>query len=99
MRFLNKNDKSAIRYNSNIVIENIPIEAYQYQVGDRSAIEWVMDRQSIKIDRDSKIINDPNDYANDRMNNHLYPLDLLKKIITLSVETINIIKLFPSLKL
>ena len=99
MRFVNKTDKSSVRYNTSIVIENIPIEAYQYQIGGRSALEWIMDRQSIKVDKDSEIINDPNDFANNTMKNPSYPLNLFKKIITVSLETLKIIRSFPTLNL
>ena len=99
MRFVNKTDKSSVRYNTSIIIENIPIEAYQYQIGGRSALEWIMDRQSIKVDKDSEIINDPNDFANNTMKNPSYPLNLFKKIITVSLETLKIIRSFPTLNL
>ena len=42
MRFPSKDDKSKILFNSQIVLENIPALAYEYQVNGKSAIEWVM---------------------------------------------------------
>lgn len=97
MRFANKEDKSTIIYNHNITIHDIPLEAYDYVVNGKSAIEWVMDRQRIATHPDSQIINNPNDWANEEMNNPKYPLELLLKVITISVETVGIIKKLPTL--
>ena len=79
----------------NIIINDIPIEAYKYQVGGKSALEWVIERQSIKIDKDTNIINDANEYANETMKNPSYPLDLFLKIITLSIKTLRIVEKLP----
>ena len=58
-----------------------------------------MERQCIKTDNSSGITNDPNLYANETMNNPAYPLELLQKVITVSLETLNIIKELPKLSL
>lgn len=50
-----------IIFNENITIENIPQEAYEYMINGKSAIEWIMDRYQIKIDKDSQIRNNPHD--------------------------------------
>ena len=97
MRFLDKNDKSTVVYNENITIQNIPLEAYDYIVNGKPALEWVMDRQSIKTDKDSGIVNDANDYANETMNNPAYPLELFQKVITVSLKTMEIVKSLPKL--
>ena len=92
MKFLNKGDKSKIVYNSNITIENIPLEAYEYVVNGKAAIEWVMDRQDVSVHKDSNIENNANDWAIETMDNPRYPLELLLRIITVSIETVKIIK-------
>lgn len=97
MRFITKNDKSTIQYNPYIKIENIPPEAYEYIVNGKSAIEWIMDRYQITVAPDSKIKNDPNDWAIEH-NQPRYILDLLLSIITLSVETVKIVNSLPKLK-
>lgn len=61
MRFPDKQDKTSIEYNPWITISHIPLEAYDYVINGRSAIEWVMDRYQIKTDKASGITNDPND--------------------------------------
>ena len=98
MKHLGK-DKSAVIYNRNITISNIPLEAYDYVVSGRSALEWVMNRQAVKIDEKSGIKNDANDYANETMNNPAYPLELFQRVITVSLETMKIVKSLPSLDL
>ena len=63
----------------------------------KPAVEWVMERQTIIRDVDTGIINDPNDYANENMRNPAYPLELLQKVITVSLETQKLIKSLPDL--
>lgn len=91
-------DKSTIIYNSYIRIENIPLEAYDYVINGKSAIEWVMDRYQVKVDKDSGIKNDPNDWGLEH-NNPRYILDLILSIITVSMATNEIVKRLPKLDL
>lgn len=72
----------------------IPLEAYDYIVNGKSAIEWVMDRYQYKVDKDSQITNNPNDWSEDL--NCI--VCLLKKVVTVSVESAHIIKKLPSLE-
>lgn len=90
-------DKSTIIYNSNITIQNIPLEAYDYVVNGKPAIDWVVERQCVKTDKDSGIVNDANDYANETMNNPRYPLELLARVINLSLRTMEIVRNLPKL--
>lgn len=92
-----EDDKSTIIYNSSIRIENIPLEAYEYVVNSKSAIEWIMDRYQVKIDKDSGIKNDPNDWGLEH-NNPRYILDLLLSIITVSMKTREIVNKLPKLE-
>ena len=96
MRFPSKGDKSCIIYNSQITIENIPPVAYEYVVNGKSAIEWVMERYAITTHKDSGITNNPNDWATE-YNNPRYILDLLLSVISLSVETVEIVNGLPKL--
>ena len=97
MKFATKDDKSKIIYNGKIVLENIPLEAYEYVVNGKSAIEWVMERQGLVTHKDSGITNDANDWALETMNKAKYPLELLQRIITVSLETMNIVNNLPKL--
>ena len=94
MKFKSKDDKSIIIYNNHITIRNIPLEAYEYVVNGKSAIEWIMERYQVKVDKASQIKNDPNDWAKEH-NDPTYILDLLLSIITVSLETMKIVKGLP----
>ena len=97
MRFPSKTDKSKIIYNSRIVIENIPVVAYEYVVNGKSAIEWIMERYQITPHKESGIVNDPNDWAREH-GNPRYILDLLLSIIRVSVETVEIVAGLPKVE-
>jgi len=98
MRFPSKDDKSKILVNSEIVVENIPALAYEYQVNGKSAIGWVMERYAVTTHKDSGIKNDPNDWA-EEVGNPRYILDVLLSVIRLSVETVDIVKGLPKVGL
>jgi predicted helicase len=97
-------DRSTIIYNPNITLTDIPLEAYDYVVNGKPAIEWVMERQGVSVDRynpetkkGSDIVNDANRYANETMGDPRYPYDLLRRVITVSLETVKIVKGLPKL--
>ena len=91
------NDKSRIEYNTHISIAGIPEEAYEYVIHGKSAIEWVMERQCTKTDKASGIIDDANEYANETAEDPSYPLSLLRKVITVSLRTMNLVGKLPTL--
>jgi predicted helicase len=91
------NDNSTVIYNHFITVRDIPVEAYDYVVNGKAAIEWVIERQSVKTDKKSGIVNDANDWAIETMNNPKYPLELLQRVITLSLETNKIVNNLPKL--
>jgi predicted helicase len=91
MRFGTGRDKRVIVYNSHVRVQDVPLAAYEYQVNGRSAIEWVMDRYRVSVDKDSGIRNDPNDWSDDPR----YVLDLVRRIITVSMESVRIVKALP----
>ena len=91
-------DKTQIRYNDFLTIEDIPPEAHDYRLGTRSALEWVVDQYRVtedykpKTGRGSRIVNDPN-----RETEEQYIVDLIARVITVSLETMKIIKNLPAL--
>lgn len=91
-------DKRIIHYNAGITIENIPLEAYDYVVNGKSAIEWVMERYAVKKDPASRIENNPNDWCREH-DDPKYIYNLLLRIITVSLETMKIVRSLPKLKL
>ncbi len=92
-------DKSTVIYNSNITITDIPLEAYEYIVNGKPALEWVMERQCVKTDKKSGIVNDANRYAVETVGNPAYPLELFQRVITVSLETMKIVKNLPKLEI
>ena len=91
-------NKTAIVYNDEVTVWNIPLEAYDYVVNGKSAIEWIMERYTVTTHKESGIVNDPNLWC-DEHNQPRYIIDLLKRIVTLSIETTKIVKALPKLGL
>ena len=89
-------DRSSVIYNRWITVTGIPDEAYRYMLGSRSAVEWIIDRYQVKTDKASGIINDPNDWARD-VEDPRYIVDLLARIVTVSLRTVEIVEALPSL--
>ena len=85
-------DKRSIRYNDLLTLEGIPEKAFAYQLGNRSALEWVVDQYRVKVDKRSGIVNDPN-----REEDEQYIVRLLGKVITVSLETLEIVEGLPEL--
>lgn len=90
-------DKTRIIYNSHITIENIPLKAYEYIVNGKSAIEWIMERYAVTIDKASQIKNDPNDWSKEHEQPR-YILDLLLSVIILSCKTVDVVSTLPFCK-
>ncbi len=90
-------DLSTVLYNHKITVSAIPLSAYEYVVNGKPAIDWVMERQCVKTDKDSGIVNDANDWANETMHNSRYPLELLLRVVTVSLETMKVVGALPAL--
>ncbi len=95
----NEDDPTKIIYNNHITIERIPEEAYDYVVNGKPAIEWIIERQGVKTDKKSGITNDANDWAIETMDNPRYPLELLLRVINVSLKTQAIVRELPKLLL
>jgi predicted helicase len=89
-------DKSTLIYNSHITLSGIPLETYDYVVNGKPALEWIIERYAISKDPDSQIVNDPNDWATEH-NDPQYILNLVKRIVTVSLETMKIVHALPPL--
>lgn len=94
LQFGPKKDKTRIKYNGHLTLKGIPEEAYEYQVNGRSALEWVIDRYQVKTDKKSLITNDPNDYCR-AVNDPRYIVDLIKRLVTVSLETQKLVGTLP----
>ena len=100
MKFAKKGkitDKTTVIYNHKITMTGIPLEAYDYVVNGKPALEWVMERQAVTTNKDSGITNDANDWAIETMGNARYPLELFQRVITVSIETMKIVRALPRL--
>jgi len=93
-----RKDRSRIIYNPRITLAGIPDEAFEYQVNGKSALEWILDRYQVTTHKDSQITNDPNDYCRE-IGNPRYIVDLIKRIVTVSVDTMKIVALLPALEI
>ena len=85
-------DKTQIRYNKFLTLDGIPAQAFAYRLGNRSALEWIIDQYRVKTDKRSGIVNDPN-----RADEPRYIVDLLGKVISVSLETVEVVERLPGL--
>lgn len=90
-------DLTVLHYNDKITLTGIPLAAYEYIVNGKPALDWVVERQCVKTDKDSGIVNDANDWANETMHNPRYPLELFMRVVTVSLETMKIVNGLPRL--
>ena len=90
-------DLTTLQYNDRITLSGIPLEAYDYVVSGKPALDWVVERQGVKIDKDSGIVNDANDWAVETMGNPRYPLELFQRVVTVSLETMKVVRSLPQL--
>jgi predicted helicase len=88
---LNK-ERTAIFYNDWLTLSGIPPEVFEYRLGNRSALEWVIEQYQIKTDARSGIVNDPNDYENPQA-----IIKLIGQVIQVSLETVKMVKGLPAL--
>lgn len=86
-------DKRQLKYNDFLTLDGIPEKVFEYKLGNRSALDWVIDQYRIKVDKRSGIVNDPN-----RQDDEAYILELVKQVITVSLETVKVIEALPIFK-
>ena len=85
-------DKTQLKYNEFLTLDGIPAAVYDYRLGNRSALEWVVDQYRVKTDKRSRIVNDPN-----RTDQPQYIVDLIARVITVSLKTVEIVGGLPGL--
>jgi predicted helicase len=85
-------DKSSLTYNDFLTLDGIPPETFEYRLGNRSALEWVIDQYQVSTDKRSGITNDPN-----RPDDPEYIVRLVGQVITVSLETVKVVKALPDL--
>ena len=92
MKLSKNKDKTQLKYNDFLMLDGIPPEAFDYRLGNRSAVEWIVDQYRVKIDKRSGIINDPN-----RADQPRYIVDLIARIITISLKTGEVVDRLPDM--
>lgn len=95
MKFAKKGDRSSVIYNGKITLKGIPEAAWDYVVNGKAALDWVMERQGVKTEKASGIVNDANDWAIETMHDPKYPLELFQRVVTVSLETNRIVAGLP----
>jgi predicted helicase len=80
-------DKTSLTYNDFLTLDGIPPEAFEYRLGNRSALEWVIDQYQVSTDKRSGITNDPN-----RPDDPEHIVRLLGQVITVSIETVKVVQ-------
>jgi len=86
-------DKTQLVYNDFLTLAGIPPETFEYRLGNRSALDWVIDQYQVEVDKRSGIVNDPN-----RSDEPQYIVQLIRKVITVSLETMKMVKSLPVLE-
>jgi predicted helicase len=89
-------DKARLIYNDHLTLSGIPLEAHDYVLGTRSGVDWIIDRWYVKIDKASGIVNDVNQWGLER-GEPRYIIDLVKRVVTVSVRTVEIVDGLPKL--
>ncbi len=86
-------DKKALLYNDFLTLSGIPPGVFDYRLGNRSALEWVIDQYRVSRDEKGNIASDPN-----RQDDEQYILRLVGQVISVSLETVKIINNLPPLE-
>ena len=80
-------DKASLFYNDFLTLSGIPPEVFDYKLGNRSALEWVIDQYRVSRDDNGNITSDPN-----RLDDEQYIVRLIGQVITVSLETVKVVK-------
>src|SRR5712664_3316582 len=83
-------DKMALHVNPSLTLAGIPPETFQYRLGNRSALDWVIDQYQISEDKRSGIRSDPN-----RADDEEYIVRLVGQVVRVSLETVRIVARLP----
>ena len=78
-------DRQSLRVNESLTLAGIPAEAFEYRLGARSALEWVIDQYQVKGESDPNREDDPG-----------YIVRLVGQVVRVSVATVQIVKSPPN---
>ena len=103
MKYGRSGDRSVVVYNDKITMINIPMDAYRYVLHGKPALEWITSQYRYKEDTSGRastgIVDDPNQFATKTVGDPRYILDLFRRVITISIETLKIVDELPKLQL
>ena len=85
------NGRTRLVVNKSLALAGIPPDAFEYRLGNRSALEWVIDQYQVSTDKRSGITSDPN-----RADDEQYIVRLVGQVVRVSVETVKIVKGLPA---
>ena len=85
-------DRRSLKVNDSLTLGGIPPETFEYRLGNRSALEWVIDQYQVTEDRRTGIRSDPN-----RPDDPEYIVRLVGQVTYVSLETEKIVRSLPSL--
>jgi predicted helicase len=85
-------DRRSLKVNDSLTLGGIPPETFEYRLGNRSALEWVIDQYQVTEDKHSGIRSDPN-----RADDPEYIVRLVGQAIYVSLETVRIVRSLPVL--
>jgi predicted helicase len=85
-------DAKSLKVNDTLILSGIPPETFEYRLGNRSALEWVIDQYQVTEDKHSGIRSDPN-----RSDDPEYIVRLVGQVIRVSLETVKLVKSLPAL--
>ena len=77
----------AVVVNESLTLAGIPQECFQYRLGNRSALDWIIDQYQVSTDKRSGITSDPN-----RDDDPEYIIRLVGRVVTVSVETMKLVE-------
>ncbi|MGZ3663937.1 MAG: type ISP restriction/modification enzyme [Ktedonobacterales bacterium] len=83
-------DKQSIIYNEWLTLDGIPPEAFEYRLGNRSALEWVIEQYQVSTDAGGTVVSDPNRLGSD--DEQQYIARLVCKVTHVSVETVRLVR-------
>ena len=83
-------DKTSLVVNDSLTLAGIPPEVFAYRLGNRSALEWVIDQYRVKTDKRSGIRSDPN-----RLDDEKYIVRLVGQVVRVSLETVSLVRGLP----
>ncbi len=79
-------DKRTVVVNKSLSLGGVPPECFEYRLGNRSALEWVIDQYQVSEDKRNGIESDPNSWGEED-----YIVRLVGRVVTVSVETVRLV--------